>query len=325
MIIMHTHPSFHAATTQMAAISPDIPAHHLIRRLPPVRGKMRANAELSRSNWFQVGGQAEVLFKPEDTADLMQFLQQKPADVPVTILGVGSNVIVRDGGLDGVVIRLGRGFTECNAKGALLKVGAACLDVHVAALAQEAGLTGLEFLSGIPGTIGGALRMNAGAYGSDIARVLISAEAVDAEGNQHHLTPDDFGYGYRHCHLPDGWIFTHCMLRGEIGDPTRIAETMQEIRNQREQTQPIHSRTGGSTFKNPASGQKAWELIDAAGCRGLRVGDAQVSELHCNFLINHGSATAQDLETLGEEVLQRVKAHSGITLEWEIKRIGTSL
>jgi UDP-N-acetylmuramate dehydrogenase len=296
----------------------------IIDILPKTRGRYRANADLSKSNWFGVGGVAEVLFKPEDAEDLADFLRGKPADVPITIIGVGSNLIVRDGGIKGVVIRLGRGFVETgirNQESGEIHAGAACLDIHVAELAADYGLTGLEFLSGIPGTIGGALRMNGGAYGSDISQVLVEAEAIDAQGNFHRLKPADLQYTYRHCGAPEDWIFTRCILRGKAGDKAEIAARMAEIKTQREASQPVRSRTGGSTFKNP-EGHKAWALIDSAGCRGLRMGDAQVSELHCNFLINHGNATAAELEALGEEVKRRVRQHSGVELEWEIKRIG---
>lgn len=296
----------------------------LIDRLPQTRGRYRENADLSKSNWFGVGGVAEVLFKPEDAEDLATFLRGKPVDVPVTIIGVGSNLIVRDGGIKGVVIRLGRGFVESgikNLESREIYAGAACMDIHVAELAAEYGLTGLEFLSGIPGTIGGALRMNGGAYGSDISQVLVEAEAIDAQGNLHQLKPEDLHYSYRHSGAPEDWIFISCILRGTAGDKTEIAARMAEIKRQREASQPVRSRTGGSTFKNP-EGHKAWALIDAAGCRGLRIGDAQVSELHCNFLINHGNATAAELEALGEEVKRRVREHSGVELEWEIKRLG---
>ncbi len=297
---------------------------NLVECLPEVRGRYRENAELSKSNWFQVGGTAEVLFKPEDVEDLADFLRGKPQDVPVTVIGVGSNLIVRDGGIAGVVIRLGRGFAGCSVHGAEISAGAACLDIHVAELAAEHGLAGLEFLCGIPGTIGGALRMNGGAYGSDISQVLVEAQALDPQGALHCLKPEELHYTYRHCGLPEGWIFTGCTLRGVPGDQNEILARMQKIKQERESSQPVRSRTGGSTFKNP-EGHKAWQLIDAAGCRGLRIGDAQVSELHCNFLINHGTASAADLENLGEEVRRRVKEHSGITLEWEIKRMGHSL
>ncbi len=305
--------------------------------LPPTRGRIRPQADLSTSNWFQVGGCAEYLFKPADAEDLAQFLKEKPADLEVTIIGVGSNLIVRDGGIKGVVVRLGRGFTELSVISSewlekyrsrltthdsqLIAAGAACLDVHVAQFAAEAGIAGLEFLSGIPGTIGGAVAMNAGAYGREIADVLVEAEIVDAQGNIRTLSNAEMGFTYRHSQLPEGAIVTRALLQGVVGDKTQVIENMKEIQAKREATQPIRSRTGGSTFQNPP-GKKAWELIDQAGCRGLTLGGAQVSEKHCNFLINTGSATAADLEALGEEVRTRVRAHSGVELEWEIKRIG---
>lgn len=289
--------------------------------LPVVRGRYRFDADLARSNWFQVGGPAEVLFKPEDAADLADFMRQKAPDLPVTLLGVGSNVIVRDGGIKGVVIRLGRGFAQCDVRGEKIHAGAACLDIHIARAAADAGLSGLEFLSGIPGTLGGALAMNGGAYGSDISQVVSEIEGVDAQGNRQTLSPQHFRYAYRHAEIPEGWIFTAATLKAFAGDRTQIQQRMARIQQEREASQPIRSRTGGSTFKNPP-GQKAWELIDRAGCRGLRIGDAQISEQHCNFMINHGKATASDLEQLGEEVRRRVKEKTGVTLEWEIKRIG---
>lgn len=294
----------------------------LLSRLPAVRGKLRAGAELARTNWFRVGGEAEVLFRPADEADLAYFLKEKPADVPVTVLGVGSNLIIRDGGLDGVVVRLGGIFTEAKVEGEWVHCGAGALDLNVAQLAQEHGLAGLEFLSGIPGTIGGALRMNAGAYGREIKDVLVSARVMDLEGHIHTLTPEQMRFGYRRTHgVPEGWIFLGCTLRGQAGDKAAIASEMERIAEARGTTQPIRSRTGGSTFKNP-EGHKAWQLVDAAGCRGLTIGGAQMSELHCNFMLNTGDATAYDLEALGEEVRRRVKVHSGIELEWEIRRIG---
>jgi UDP-N-acetylmuramate dehydrogenase len=296
--------------------------HDLLSRLPAVRGKLRAGVELSKTNWFRVGGEAEVLFRPADEADLAYFLKEKPADVAVTVLGVGSNLIVRDGGLDGVVIRLGGVFVDMKVDGELLHCGAGALDLNVAQLAQQHGLAGLEFLSGIPGTIGGALRMNAGAYGREIKDVLVEARAMDAEGNVHNLKPADMDFAYRRTHgVPEGWIFLGCTLQGKAGDKDAIAAEMQRISDARGETQPIKSRTGGSTFKNP-EGHKAWQLVDEAGCRGLTIGGAQMSELHCNFMINTGDATARDLEALGEEVRRRVKEKSGMELEWEIRRIG---
>ena len=249
-------------------------------------------------------------------------MQHCPADIPITILGVGSNLIVRDGGIDGVVIRLGKGFSTCApGKDNTIIAGAGALSLHAAQTAQAHGLSGLEFLSGIPGTIGGALAMNGGAYGVETADILVEAQAIDPQGTLHHLTPDALGYSYRHSSLPDGWVFTGAILRGTPDDTNAIATRMETIAKERALSQPIRSRTGGSTFKNPP-GKKAWELVDAAGCRGLTIGGAQVSQQHCNFLINTGDATAADLETLGEEVRRKVKAHCDITLEWEIKRIG---
>ncbi|MEJ2014588.1 MAG: UDP-N-acetylmuramate dehydrogenase, partial [Limibacillus sp.] len=241
---------------------------------------------------------------------------------PVTVLGVGSNLLVRDGGVPGVVIRLGREFVQMKAlEGSVLESGAAALDLNVAKAAQLAGIAGLEFFCGVPGTLGGALRMNAGAYGKETKDVLIEAEAVDGEGEVHRVTAQDLGMDYRHSAAPGDWIFLSAKLQGEPGDQAEIAERMEEIQRQREESQPIRTRTGGSTFKNPP-GHKAWQLIDKAGCRGLTLGGAQVSEKHCNFLINQGGATAHDIEALGEEVRRRVKETSGIALEWEIKRVG---
>jgi UDP-N-acetylmuramate dehydrogenase len=280
-----------------------------------------ANQSLAELTWFRVGGPAQVLFMPEDESDLSYFLASLPTEIAVTVIGLGSNLIVRDGGVPGVVIRLGRGFGDIAIEGLTLRAGAAVPDVKVARAAQEAGIAGLSFLRGIPGCIGGALRMNGGAYGRETKDALIEARAVDRAGRVHVLGNADMRYAYRHCGAPDDYIFTQATLRGERGDPAVIAAEMEKITEAREATQPIKSRTGGSTFKNPP-GHKAWQLIDAAGCRGLRIGDAQVSQMHCNFLINLGKATAADIETLGETVRQRVKDHSGVDLEWEIKRIG---
>ena len=302
------------------------PGHHtpLIDRLPKVRGKLREGAQLAKVTWFQVGGPADVMFRPADEADLADFLKGKPDDMPVTVIGVGSNLLVRDGGIRGVVIRLGRPFTDAVVKDGDLHVGAGALDLNVAQVAQQAGIAGLEFLSGIPGTIGGALRMNAGAYGSEIKDVLISATAIDSKGIKHTVTPDEMGMSYRHCDLSEDWIFTSAILRGTAGDPDEIAKRMDEIQQARAGSQPIKSRTGGSTFANPVP-ERAWEVIDAAGCRGLTIGGAQMSEQHCNFMINTGNATALDLEQLGDEVRKRVKEHSGVELRWEIRRIGERL
>lgn len=300
---------------------PDITAD-LKARMPQVRGRLLANQPLAELTWFRVGGPAQVLFMPEDEGDLAYFLQNLPADNPVTAIGLGSNLIVRDGGVPGVVVRLGRGFNEVAVEaGNRLRAGTAVPDVKVARAAQEASIAGLAFYRGIPGAIGGALRMNGGAYGRETKDVLVEARAVDRAGKVHVLSNADMHYTYRHCGAPEDVIFTQALFQGAAGDPATIAAEMDKITEAREATQPIKSRTGGSTFKNPP-GQKAWQLIDAAGCRGLIVGKAQVSELHCNFLINLGAASAADIENLGETVRERVKASSGVTLEWEIKRIG---
>ena len=294
----------------------------LVDQLPDVRGRYRTKAALSGMTWFRVGGAAEVLFKPADTEDLIHFLQEKPAEVPVTILGVASNLLVRDGGIKGVVVRLGREFAHINVDDAgWVRAGAGALCINTALTACEAELTGLEFMRGIPGTIGGGLRMNAGAYGNEFKDVVTEATAVDPDGNVHVLTPDQLSFSYRHSGVPEDWIFLETKLRTKPGDMHEISARMADINRQREDSQPMRVRTGGSTFKNP-QGHKAWELIDAAGCRGLKQGGAKVSDKHCNFLINEGKASAEDLETLGELVRQRVFEHSGIQLEWEIDRVG---
>ncbi len=293
---------------------------HLIDRLTKPRGRLTADAPLGAQTWFRTGGPAEVLFRPADTEDLAAFLKALPADVPVTVLGVGSNLLVRDGGIRGVVIRLMRGFTGITVEGAEVVAGAGALDLNVALTAREHSLAGLEFLSGIPGTIGGAFPTNAGAYGGELVDVLISAEAVDRKGTVHTVTPADLGLSYRHSKAPEDWIFTSARLRASPGDQMTIAGRIAEIDSARAGTQP-RSRTGGSTFANPPN-LKAWELIDRSGCRGLRLGDAQVSEKHCNFLINLGDATAADIESLGEEVRSRVYKRSGVLLQWEIRRLG---
>jgi UDP-N-acetylmuramate dehydrogenase len=293
-------------------------------RMPELRGRLIANQPLAELTWFRVGGPAQVLFSPQDEADLAYVLARLPAEVPVTVVGLGSNLIVRDGGVAGVVIRLGRGFSDIVVEsGHRLRVGTAVPDVKVARAAQEASIAGLSFLRGIPGSIGGALRMNGGAYGGETKDVLIEARGVDRAGRIVTYTNADMHYTYRHCGAPEDVIFTTALFQGRPGDPAVIAAEMDKITESREATQPIKSRTGGSTFKNPP-GHKAWQLIDAAGCRGLIVGGAQVSTMHCNFLINLGSATAADIETLGETVRARVKANSGVELDWEIKRIGVA-
>jgi UDP-N-acetylmuramate dehydrogenase len=291
-----------------------------------LRGRVAYDALLSDLTWFRVGGPAEVLFRPEDEDDLVAFLEACPEDVAVTVIGVGSNLLVRDGGLEGAVIKLGRSFAKVAIEGTELRAGAAASDVNVSLAARDAGLAGLEFLRGVPGTIGGAVRMNAGAYGREISDVLVTARAVDRKGQCHDVTATDLKLTYRHNEAPADWIFTSAILRGQPGDRTAIAAAMQDISAAREETQPIKTRTGGSTFKNPrdpkAAGRKAWQLIDEAGCRGLTRGGAQVSPMHCNFLINTGEATAADLEALGEEVRRRVEAKTGVVLDWEIRVVG---
>lgn len=291
-------------------------------RMPRLRGRLLPNQPLAELTWFRVGGAAELLFIPEDEEDLAYFLAHLPVEIPVTVIGLGSNLIVRDGGVPGVVIRLGRGFNSVTVEdGHRLRVGAAVPDVKVARTAQEAAIAGLSFLRGIPGSVGGALRMNGGAYGREAKDVLIEARGVDRQGRIRVFSNTEMGYAYRHCGVAEDVIFTQALFQGAPGDPAAIAAEMDAITEAREATQPIKSRTGGSTFKNPP-GHKAWQLIDAAGCRGMRLGGAQVSEMHCNFLINLGNASAADIEMLGETVRARVKEHSGVELEWEIKRIG---
>ncbi|TAL01718.1 MAG: UDP-N-acetylmuramate dehydrogenase [Rhodospirillaceae bacterium] len=293
----------------------------LIDRLPRVRGSYEAMADLGRMTWFRVGGPAEVLFTPADAADLQTFLKGRPTDVPFTVIGLGSNLLVRDGGVPGVVVRLGRPFAVIEADGLTIRCGAGAADANVAAAARDAGIAGLEFLTGIPGTIGGTLRMNGGAYGREIKDVFVSATAVNRRGDVHKLGAAEIGFSYRHTELADDWIFLGAELRGEAGVPETIGARIREIRAEREDSQPTQARTGGSTFANPAD-RKAWELIDAAGCRGLMRGGAQVSPKHTNFLINTGNATATDLEALGEDVRHRVKDQSGVNLQWEIRRVG---
>jgi UDP-N-acetylmuramate dehydrogenase len=303
---------------------PDITSD-LKAKMSALRGRLLANQPLADLTWFRVGGPAQALFMPESENDLAYFLAHLPADVAVTVIGLGSNLIVRDGGVPGVVIRLGRGFNEVGVEeGYRVRAGAAVPDVKVARAAQEAGIAGVSFLRGIPGAIGGALRMNGGAYGAETKDALLEARGVDRQGRIRVFANADMGYSYRHCGIADDVIFTQALFQGRAGDPAVIAAEMDKITEAREATQPVKSRTGGSTFKNPP-GHKAWQLIDAAGCRGLKVGDAQVSEMHCNFLINLGSAKASDIETLGETVRARVKENAGVELEWEIKRIGVAL
>ena len=293
----------------------------LLRRLPPVRGRLTANAPIGPMTWFRVGGPAEALFRPADTEDLAAFLAALPPDIPVTVIGVGSNLLVRDGGIPGIVIRLGRGFVDIVPGRGQVETGAGALDLNVALTAAEAGIAGLEFLSGIPGTVGGGFRTNAGAYGTEFKDALISADALDRRGQLHTVTPAEMGLSYRHSEVDPDWIFDKARFKGSAADPVEIGRRMTEIRAAREASQPIRARTGGSTFANPP-GHQAWKLIDDAGCRGVTRGGAMVSEKHTNFLINTGNATAADIEELGEEVRRRVRDRFGITLEWEIRRIG---
>jgi UDP-N-acetylmuramate dehydrogenase len=300
------------------------PFPSLLPHMPDVKGRLSEYTLLSKTTWFQVGGPAQLLYKPENADELSYFLAHKPTSIPVTTIGVGSNLLVRDGGIEGVVLRLGRGFAEMMVTNNQIQIGSGALDINAALFASQYNLGGFEFLSGIPGTIGGALRMNAGAYGREIKDIFISAIALDPKGKVHKLTIEDMGFSMRHCAIPQDWIFVSAILQGYADDPQIIADKNKHIKNQRESTQPVKSRTGGSTFVNPI-GFKAWELIEQAGCRGLRYGNAMISDLHCNFLINTGDATAYEIETLGQQVQTRVFEKSGILLEWEIKRIGQKL
>ncbi len=287
-----------------------------------VRGRLTADTPLAAFSWFRTGGPAEVLFEPADEADLAAVLASCPTDVPVTVIGLGSNLLVRDGGVAGVVIRLGKPFQDIAVEAPVsIRAGAGAADVKVARVAAEAGIAGLTFLRGIPGTVGGALRMNGGAYGGETKDVLVEARGVDRAGRLHRFSLADMGFTYRHCAVAEDVIFTQALFAGRPGDPAAILAEMNAITEARSATQPVNSRTGGSTFKNPP-GAKAWELVDRAGCRGLRIGGAQVSELHCNFLIAHPGASTADVEALGEEVRRRVKETSGVELDWEIRRIG---
>jgi UDP-N-acetylmuramate dehydrogenase len=293
----------------------------LAESLPPISGRVQQGAPLGDKTWFRVGGPAEVLVRPANVQDLSSLLQDMPLHVPVTVIGAASNLIIRDGGIAGVVIRLARGFGDVTIEPDGVVAGAAALDATVAEHALQAGLAGLEFLSGIPGTIGGAVAMNAGAYGGDVANTLDWAEFLTRQGELHRLSAGQIGFSYRHSGLPPESVVVRARFFARPGEAKTIAGRMAEIRASREATQPVRARTGGSTFRNPPEA-KAWELIDGAGCRGLMRGGAQVSEKHCNFLINAGTATAADLEGLGEDVRRRVFESSGITLDWEIKRIG---
>jgi UDP-N-acetylmuramate dehydrogenase len=294
----------------------------LIDRLPLVSGRYEPFADLGSRSWFRTGGAAEVLFEPADADDLQTFMEGRPYGVAITIVGFGSNLLVRDSGVDGVVIRLGEAFAGIDLDGDTITAGASALDVNVARAAQAKGIAGMEFLSGIPGTIGGAVRMNAGAYGSEFADVALDVTVIDERGGAHVLNSCQLDFSYRRSALPAGWVVISARLQGEPGNTEEIAERMAAIASARTESQP-RTRTGGSTFANPP-GHKAWELIDRTGCRGLRRGGAMVSEQHCNFLLNTGAATATDLELLGEDVRCRVLKETGVQLEWEIQRIGVA-
>ena len=295
----------------------------LIDKLPPVRGHYSANDRMARHTWFGVGGPAEIIYRPADADDLATFLAKCPADIPLVPVGAGSNLLVRDGGVGGVVIKLAPGLRQISHDGTRITAEAGATDADVARYAQKVGITGLEFRVGIPGTIGGGLRMNAGAYGSEFRDITLTAHGLDRQGNIRQATPADMSMGYRHNDAPADWIFTYAVLEGRAGDPAAIKASMREIIASRGDAQPRGVRTGGSTFANPDGG-KAWKEIDRAGCRGLAIGGAKVSDKHCNFLINTGTATAHDIETLGETVRARVTANGGPDLRWEIRRIGHS-
>lgn len=303
--------------------------HTIPPNLPAVRGKYVENADLSALTWFRVGGLADVLFMPADEEDLSHFLKETPEEIPVFVMGVGSNLLVRDGGVRGVVIRFGSPFRQIHVEGLRVTAGAGCIDAQVAKRAAQEGVAGLEFFRGVPGTIGGAIKMNAGAYGGEVKDVLVEAVAYDRQGNRRVLSNADLGFSYRHSSAPDDLIFTSATFKGRPDEPDAIIARMDKISAEREASQPIRERTGGSTFANPdpekSGGRKAWQLIDEIGGRGRIVGDAQVSERHCNFMINRGDATAADLEELIESLRRDVKERLGVELRWEIKRIGESL
>ena len=291
--------------------------------LPPVRGTVVREAPLKELVWFRAGGPAEILFRPADVGDLAGFLAARPAGLRIQVIGVGSNLLIRDGGFPGAVVRLPASFGKIETDGTRLRVGAAALDANVAKAAGDAGIAGMEFLRGVPGTVGGALRMNAGCYGREIADIFVEATALDGAGNKVTLAKADMDFTYRHTAASDDLIFVEAVFEGTRDAPEAIKARMEELVANREASQPIRAKTGGSTFKNPP-GQKAWQLIEKAGCRGLMQGAAQVSEKHCNFLINTGDASAADIEALGEEVRKRVREKSGVELEWEIKRVGVT-
>ena len=293
-----------------------------VATMPSVKGRLTPNAPLAPLVWFKSGGEAEWLFEPKDEDDLTGFLRELDAEVPVMALGLGSNMIVRDGGVPGVVVRLGKAFAKVERiDDTTLRCGGGASGILVSSSARDAGIAGLEFLRGIPGTVGGFVRMNGGAYGREVKDILVSAKLVLRSGEVEEWPLEKLGYTYRHSEVPDGAVVIEATLRGTPGKPEGIGAEMDAIARAREESQPLRSRTGGSTFKNPP-GHKAWALIDAAGCRGLKLGDAQVSEKHCNFLLNLGSATSAEIEALGEEVRRRVEDKTHIRLEWEIQRVG---
>jgi UDP-N-acetylmuramate dehydrogenase len=300
---------------------PDITAD-LKARMPELRGRLAANQDMAPLTWFRVGGPAQVLFTPTDEDDLAYFLAKLPEQISVYPVGLGSNLIVRDGGIPGVVVRLSpRAFGEVIARDDTVRAGAIALDKRVAEVAAAANISGLEFLFGIPGSVGGALRMNGGANGGETKDVLVEARGVTRQGERKTFSNADMKFVYRNSGVEEGIIFTSALFRGRIAEPQAIRERMHEVQQHREAAQPIREKTGGSTFKNPP-GHSAWKLIDAAGCRGLSFGGAQVSTMHCNFLINTGNASGHDIEALGETIRARVQANCGIELQWEIKRIG---
>lgn len=293
----------------------------LAAAMPELRGALRADVPLAPLTWFKTGGPADAFFEPADEADLAYFLARCERHIPVLVVGLGSNLLIRDGGVEGVVIQLGRAFATIEVDGIEIEAGAGVPDVKLASAAAQAGIAGLSFLRGIPGSLGGALRMNGGAYGTETADVFVRARGVARDGTIRDYTAADMGFTYRHCSVPDDVIFTRARLRGTPGDPETIRTDMAAITAQRAASQPVNTRTGGSTFKNPP-GAKAWELVDRAGCRGIVHGDAMVSDKHTNFLVNRGAASAADLEDLGELVRTRVLETSGVVLEWEIARVG---
>lgn len=295
-----------------------------VPRSSPPRGRLSTKAPLAPLVWFKAGGPAEILFEPADVTDLSHFLMDITPGYPVFALGLGSNLIVRDGGLFGVTVRLGKSFASVTVEGNRVRAGAGAPGISVASKARDAGIAGLEFLRGIPGTAGGAARMNAGAYGREVADILVEATLVLRDGRVETWPRERFGYTYRHSEVPEGAVVVEALFEGVPGDRSVIGAEMDRIAAEREASQPLRSRTGGSTFKNPPEA-KAWQLIDSAGCRGLTIGDAQVSEKHCNFLLNLGKARSADIEALGEEVRRRVLADSGVMLEWEIQRVGNAL